>query len=200
MTEWEKAEAGLLYQAHLDPELYKGRKRSQELNYDYNQLRPCQQEERDKMIYDNFEKVGKNCIIEQPFFADFWERISVGDNFFANYNFVALAGNKIEIGNNVWIAPDCGLYAAGHPFDVQQRLEGIEYAWPIRIGNNVWIGGGVKIMGGVSIGDNTIIGAGSIVTKSIPANVLAAGNPCKVIREIKPEDDDKYKKGFPGWE
>lgn len=190
MTEWEKAEAGLLYQAHLDPELDNGRRRSQELNYDYNALRPCQREERDKLIRDNFRKVGKHCVIEQPFHGDFWERISVGDNFFANYNFVALAGNRIDIGDNVLIAPDCGLYAAGHPFDVELRKAGIEYAWPILIGNNVWIGGGVKIMGGVSIGDNTVIAAGSVVTKSIPSNVLAGGNPCKVIREIKPEDDE----------
>ena len=200
MTEYQKAEAGLLYQAHLDPEVDKGRRKSQELNYDYNQLRPCQLEERDKMIRENFGKVGKNCVIEQPFYGDFWERISVGDNFFANYNFVALAGNRIEIGDNVWIAPDCGLYAAGHPFDVEMRLSGMEYGWPIHIGNNVWIGGGVKIMGGVRIGDNTVVAAGSIVTKSLPANVLAGGNPCRVIREIRPEDDDKYKRGFQGWE
>lgn len=196
MTEWEKAEAGLLYDAHMDENIVRGRRRSQELNYDYNALRPCQFEERDKMIRDNFRKVGKHCVIEQPFHGDFWERISVGDNFFANYNFVALAGNRIDIGDNVWIAPDCGLYAAGHPFDVELRMSGVEYAWPIRIGNNVWIGGGTKIMGGVSIGDNTVIAAGSIVTKSIPANVLAGGNPCRVIREIKPKDDDKYKRGF----
>ena len=196
MTEWEKAEAGLLYDAHMDEKIVQGRRKSQELNYDYNVLRPCQFEERDKMIRDNFRKVGKHCVIEQPFHGDFWERISVGDNFFANYNFVALAGNRIDIGDNVWIAPDCGLYAAGHPFDVELRMSGVEYAWPIRIGNNVWIGGGTKIMGGVSIGDNTVIAAGSIVTKSIPANVLAGGNPCRVIREIKPEDDDKYKRGI----
>lgn len=196
MTEWEKAEAGLLYDAHMDEKIVRGRRRSQELNYDYNALRPCQFEERDKMIRDNFRKVGKYCVIEQPFHGDFWERISVGDNFFANYNLVALAGNRIDIGDNVWIAPDCGLYAAGHPFDVELRMSGVEYAWPIRIGNNVWIGGGTKIMGGVSIGDNTVIAAGSIVTKSIPANVLAGGNPCRVIREIKPKDDDKYKRGF----
>ena len=89
-----------------------------------------------------------------------------------------------------------GLYAAGHPFDVQARNQGLEYAWPIRIGNNVWIGGGTKIMGGVTIGDNTVIAAGSIVTRDIPAGVLAGGNPCRVIREIRPEDDEKYKRGF----
>lgn len=196
MTEYEKAEAGLLYQAHSDPELDKGRRKSQEWSYDYNALRPCQSEERAQMIREKFAKAGKNCVIEQPFHGDFWERISVGDNFFANYNFVVLAGNKITIGDNVWIGPNCGLYAAGHPFDVDMRLSGIEYAWPIHIGNNVWIGGHVCIMGGVTIGDNAVIAAGSVVVKDIPANVLAAGNPCRVIRELTPEDDDKYRHGY----
>ena len=197
MTEWEKAEAGLLYDAYKDERLAERRKFSQELNYDYNALRPCQTEQRDKMIRENFRKVGKNCLIEQPFYADFWERISVGDYFYANYNFVVLAGNRIDIGDHVMFAPDCGLYAAGHPFDVELRNEGLEYAWPIRIGNNVWVGGGTKIMGGVTIGDNTVIAAGSVVVKDIPANVLAGGNPCKVIRQLTPADDEKYKKGFP---
>lgn len=93
-------------------------------------------------------------------------------------------------------APDCGLYAAGHPFDIKLRNQGLEYAWPIRIGNNVWIGGGVKIMGGVTIGDGTVIAAGSIVTKDIPAHVLAGGNPCRVIRTITEDDDRKYIEGF----
>ena len=95
--------------------------------------------------------------------------------------------------------PDCSLYAAGHPFDAEYRATGAEYAWPIKIGNNVWIGGGTKIVGGVSIGNNTVIAAGSVVTKSIPSGVLAGGNPCKVIREIKSEDDEKYKRGFQGF-
>lgn len=196
MTEWEKAEAGLFYMPPSDPELVEGLKRSQELNYDYNMLRPSQREERKKMIRENFGKVGENFKVEQPFYADYWERISVGENFYSNYNFKVLAGNKIEIGDNVMFGPDCSLYAAGHPFDAEFRATGAEYAWPIKIGNNVWIGGGTKIVGGVSIGDNTVIAAGSVIVKSIPANVLAGGNPCKVIREIKPEDDDKYREGF----
>ena len=198
MTEWEKAEAGLFYDAYKDARLAERRNFSQELNYDYNMLRPCQRQERDKMIRENFRSVGESCMIEQPFYGDFWERISVGDYFYANYNCVMLAGNRIDIGDHVMLAPDVGLYAAGHPFDVEDRNAGLEYAWPIRIGNNVWIGGGSKIMGGVTIGDNTVIAAGSIVTRDIPANVLAGGNPCKVIRELTPEDDEKYKRGFPG--
>lgn len=196
MTEWEKAEAGLFYDAYKDERLAQRRNYSQELNYDYNMLRPCQKQEREKMIRENFRSVGEACLIEQPFYADFWERISVGDYFYANYNCVILAGNHIDIGDHVFLAPDVGLYAAGHPFDVEQRNAGLEYAWPIRIGNNVWIGGGTKIMGGVTIGDNTVIAAGSIVTRDIPGGVLAGGNPCRVIRRLRTEDDEKYKRGF----
>ncbi|WP_308784544.1 DapH/DapD/GlmU-related protein [Lederbergia panacisoli] len=93
----------------------------------------------------------------------------------------------------MFIGPDCGIYTAGHPLDVEDRNEGLEYAYPITIGHNVWVGGGVKIMPGVTIGDNTVIASGSIVTKNIPSNVLAAGVPCKVIREITEADKDKYK-------
>ncbi len=195
MTEREKADAGFFYQANHDPDLLRGKMESQEKNYDYNALRPSQKEERDRMIRENFKKVGKNCVIEQPFFGDFWEKISVGDNFFANYNFVVLAGTDVDIGDDVWIGPDCGLYAAGHPFDPELRKTGLEYAWPIRIESNVWIGGGVRIVGGVTIGQGSVIAAGSVVTKSIPPHVLAGGNPCRVIREIRPEDDDKYRNG-----
>ena len=151
------------------------------------------------MVRKHFKKTGKKFLIEQPFRCDFWERVSVGENFYSNYNFVVLAGNTIDIGDNVMFGPDCGLYAAGHPFDVELRNSGIEYAWPIRIGNNVWIGGGTKIIGGVSIGDDVIIAAGSVVIRDIPSGVLAGGNPCKVIRKLTPEDDEKYKKGFQGF-
>ena len=199
MTEWEKAEAGLLYDAKYDPDLDRGRKASQELSFDYNALRPSQIKEREEMVRKHFKKTEKKFLIEQPFRCDFWERVSVGENFYSNYNFVVLAGNTIDIGDNVMSAPDCGLYVAGHPFDVELRNSGIEYAWPIRIGNNVWIGGGTKIIGGVSIGDDVIIAAGSVVIRDIPSGVLAGGNPCKVIRKLTPEDDEKYKKGFQGF-
>lgn len=199
MSEWEKAKSGTFYMLASDPELVEGLKKSQDLNYRYNQLHPSMLEERQKMIRENFGSIGSNFKIEQPFIADYWERIFVGENFYSNYRFTILAGNIIEIGDNVMFGPECGLYAAGHPFDAEYRATGAEYAWPIKIGNNVWIGGGTKIVGGVSVGDNTVIAAGSVVTKSIPSNVLAGGNPCKVIRQIRPEDDEKYRKGFLGF-
>ena len=199
MTEYEKAEAGYFYQAHADAEIDERRKKSQELNYKYNILRPCQQKERVLFLNKNMGKVGSECVIEQPFYCDFWERVFLGNHFFSNYNFVILAGNRIKIGDYVWIGPDCGLYAAGHPFNWELRAKGIEYAWPITIGNHVWIGGGTKILGGVTIGDYAVIAAGSVVNKDIPAHVLAGGNPCRVIRKISLKDDEKYRKGYIDW-
>ena len=199
MTEYEKAEAGFMYQAHLDPEVNKRRRKSQELNYAYNSLHPGQEAERIRFLQENLGGMGAGCVIEQPFYCDFWERVFIGDCFFSNYHFVVLAGNKIEIGHHVWIGPDCSLYAAGHPFDAKLRSSGIEYAWPIRIGNHVWIGGGTRIMGGVFIGDRTVIAAGSVVNRDLPSDVLAGGNPCRVIRRIRPEDDQKYLDGYKKW-
>ena len=108
-------------------------------------------------------------------------------------NLVILDGAKVRIGNNAFIAPNVGIYTAGHPFDVQQRNEGLAYAFPVTIGDNVWIGAQACILPGVTIGDNTVIAGGSVVTKDIPANVIAAGNPCRVIREITEADRNKYR-------
>ncbi len=187
----------MLYDAAHDADIVRGRIESQELCFTYNALRPSQTAEREAMIRKHFKKTGKRFLIEQPFHCDFWERVSIGEDFYSNYNLVILAGNLVEIGDHVMISPDCGLYAAGHPFDPETRNLGLEYAWPIRIGNNVWIGGGVRIMGGVTIGDNVVVAAGSIVTRDIPPGVLAGGNPCRVIREISKQDDEKYRSYFP---
>lgn len=195
MTEEQKALAGLFYQAD-EPKLEKERIRSQELSFDYNQIRPADRAGRAAYLKREFGKTGERIRIEQPFHCDFWKRVSVGEDFFANYNFIILAGNYVTIGDHVMFGPNCGIYAAGHPFSVEERNSWLEYAWPVTIGNNVWIGGHVSIVGGVTIGDNSIIAAGSVVTKDIPANVLAGGNPCRVIRELTPEDDEKYKRGY----
>ena len=160
--------------------------------YEYNQLRPSQNDERVKFLKRELKKTGENLRIEQPFHCDFWKRVTLGENFFANYNFTVLAGNEISFGDNVMIGPNCGIYAAGHAFDVKRRRDGLEYALPVHIGNDVWIGGHVSIVSGVSIGNGSIIGAGSVVINDIPENVIAAGNPCKVIRKIESEDDRKY--------
>jgi len=138
-------------------------------------------------------------LIEQPFRCDFGYRISFGENFYANYNFIILDGAQVTIGDNVFIGPNCSIFAAGHPFQAKIRNEGLEYAWPISIGDSVWIGGHVSIIGGVTIGEGAVIGAGSVVTKDIPGNVLAAGNPCRVIRIITEEDDQKYMQCNTDW-
>lgn len=193
MTEKEKAAAGLLYDANYNEEMLAERLAAAELCHDYNLLRPSQYEEKEKILNRLLGRKGDNCVIIQPLHVDNGFNIEVGDNFFANYNFTVLDSAKVRIGNNVFIAPNVGIYCAGHPFDVELRNQGLEYALPVTIGDSVWIGAGVQIMPGVSIGSGTTIGAGSIVTKDIPANVIAAGNPCRVIREITDYDRKKYK-------
>jgi len=191
MTEEEKALAGYLYKAD-EPELSKERLRSQELSFTYNQLRPSQGKERAEIIRREMKACGERFRIEEPFHCDFWGRVTLGEDFFANYNFCILAGNEVTFGDHVLIGPNVGIYAAGHATDIAMRDIDMEYALPVHIGNHLWIGGSVSIVSGVTIGDNTIIGAGSVVTKDIPANVLAAGNPCRVIRPLSPDDDRKY--------
>ena len=112
----------------------------------------------------------------------------MGENFFANHNCVILDGAKVRFGDNVFVAPNCSFYTAGHPVSVTERNQGLEYAYPITVGNNVWIGGNVTVLPGVTIGDNVVIGAGSVVTKDIPSGVMAFGNPCRVYRELTEEE------------
>lgn len=185
MTEKEKCRLGLLYDANYDAEILADREKAKELLYEYNLLRPSQKEEKKQLLQLFLGKTGGNVIIEPPFACDYGYNIEVGENFFANMNCVILDGAKVQIGDNVFIAPNVGIYTAGHPLDVEQRNKGLEYAYPVTIGHNVWIGAGVNILPGVTIGDNVVIGAGSVVVKDIPSNVLAVGNPCKVLRKIE---------------
>ncbi|NDV60778.1 sugar O-acetyltransferase [Bacteroides sp. 519] len=184
MTEKEKAYAGLLYDFAGDPELQEAYSNAKNKCFEFNNIPPYQKEERDAFIKQFLGKTGNVINIISPFHCDYGYNIEVGENFFANMNLVVLDAAKVKIGDNVFIAPNVGIYTAGHPFDIEQRNQGLEYAYPVTIGNNVWIGAQVAILPGVTIGDNTVIGAGSVVTKDIPAGVLAVGNPCKVIRQI----------------
>lgn len=193
MTEKEKARAGLLYDTNYNEEMISERMKAAELCYDYNKLRPSQTDEKNRILGRLFGSVGKDCAIVQPLHVDYGYNIEVGNNFFANFNFVVLDEAKVTIGDNVFIAPNVGIYCAGHPFDVELRNSGLEYAFPVTIGDNVWIGAGVQILPGVTIGSGTTIAAGSVVSKDIPSNVIAAGNPCRVIREISEIDRKKYK-------
>lgn len=183
LNEKQKMLSGELYDAG-DATLVEERQKCKDLCFEYNNLLPSKIEERKSLIKNLFGKTTYKFLIEQPFYCDYGYNIEIGDNFYTNVNVVILDCAKVTFGDNVFIAPNCGFYTAGHPFDVEQRNQALEYAYPITVGNNVWIGAGCSILPGVTIGDNTVIGAGSVVTKDIPSNVLAVGNPCKVIREI----------------
>ena len=187
-------EPGALYDANYDNELIAERTAAKELCFELNNLRPSMVAERDEIVRRLLGQVGKNCCIESPFHCDYGYNIVAGDNFYMNVGCVILDGARVTFADNVFVAPHCGFYTAGHPLDHERRNAGLEYALPITIGNNVWIGAQVCVLPGVTIGDDSVIGAGSVVTKDIPAGVLAAGNPCRVIREISEADKLRYSK------
>jgi acetyltransferase-like isoleucine patch superfamily enzyme len=191
----ERMAANLPYKAWMDG-LAEDRQECRKKIYKFNNMSPDQEEESLKYLKEEIlGKAGSGFfIIEKPFRCDYGYNIEIGDNFFANYNFVVLDVGKVKIGNNVQIAPNVGLYTAGHPVHPDSRNSGYEYGIDITIGDNVWLGGGVIVLPGVTIGDNAVIGAGAVVTKDIPANAIAAGNPAKVIRYITEEDRDYYYK------
>ena len=194
MTEKEKASQGFLYDANYDEDLIKERFDCKDLCHEYNMIIPSKVEQRTAIMKKILGKTKDSFFIEQPFVCDYGYNIEIGENFYANHNCVILDAAKVTFGDNVFIAPNCGFYTAGHPFDVEDRNKGLEYAYPIKVGNNVWIGGNVVVLPGVTIGDNSVIAAGSIVNKDIPSGVVAAGNPCKIIRAITEEDKYKYKR------
>lgn len=187
MTEKEKLAAGELYNGN-DRELVDERIRAKKLCQDYNSCIYNDFLKKERILTKLFGKKGENTWIEPDFFCDYGYNIEVGDRFYANHNFVVLDCARVTFGDNVFIGPNCGFYTAGHPIDFETRNSGLEFAHPITVGNNVWIGGNVCVMPGVTIGDNVVIGAGSVVTKDIPSGVVAVGNPCKPIREITKEE------------
>lgn len=179
---------GALYDANYDERVVQLRTQAKLLCYEYNHSKPGDNTYRTTLLKGLLGKCGNSIIIEPPFFCDYGPNISVGENFYANHNLIILDGAPVTIGDNVFIAPNVGLHTAGHPIDADRRNKGLEYALPITIGNNVWIGASVTIIPSVTIGDNTVIGAGSVVTRDIPADVVAVGNPCRVLRKITEED------------
>lgn len=184
MTEKEKMLNGELYDANYDENLFKERIEAKELCFQYNHINPSKIEERKNILHKLIGKTKDKFYVEQYFWCDYGYNIELGENFYANHNLTILDAAKVIFGDNVFIGPNCGFYTSGHPIDFKTRNQGIEYAKPITVGNNVWIGGDVTVLPGVSIGDNSIIGAGSIVTEDIPSNVVAVGNPCKIIKNI----------------
>lgn len=191
MNQKERMLAGLPYKAWMDG-LSQERLENKKKIYAFNHLEPDKLDEKEKLLKEILGKTGENINIEAPFHCDYGYNIEVGENFFANYNFTVLDVGKVRIGANAQIAPNVSIYTAGHPIHPDSRNSGYEYGIGITIGDNIWIGGNVCIMPGVTIGNNVVIGAGSVVTKDIPDNVVAAGNPCRIIRTITEEDRDFY--------
>ncbi|APP04607.1 sugar O-acetyltransferase [Vibrio harveyi] len=160
--------------------------------YDYNQTRPSEEEKRSNILNHLLASVGKNCYIEPPLRANWGCHTHLGDNVYANFNLTLVDDTHIYIGDHVMIGPNVTIATAGHPIDPELRRDIAQFNIPVHIGNNVWIGANSVVLPGVTIGENSVIGAGSVVTKDIPANVVAVGNPCRVLREIGEHDKEFY--------
>jgi len=185
---------GELYKLNDDKELNEDFMRARRLTRLFNSMTEEQMEERKEIIKELFKSTGENVHVEQTFHCDYGCHISVGENFYANYDCIMVDVCEIIIGDNVLLAPRVGLYTAGHPIDAAVRNEGLEFGKPVIIGDNVWIGGNAVINPGVTIGSGVVIGSGSVVTKDIPDHVVAVGNPCRVLRKINEEDKIYWEK------
>lgn len=190
MTARELQLKGCLYP--LDDELLQAHNNAKRITRLLNATLETQREERKLLTKELFAEAGEGSYIEPPFFCDYGRNTRVGKNFYCNYDCVFLDCGPITIGDNVMLGPKVALYAVNHPIDPVVRSSNYDFPEPITIGSNVWIGGSAVICPGVTIGDNTVIGAGSVVTRDIPAGVVAAGNPCRVIRPITQADTDYW--------
>lgn len=192
MTVKEKMHSGKLY-LPSDEEIVKEQTMCLEKLYDYNATRPLEQEKRAALLKEMFAEIGEGCYIEPPLHANFGGRhVHFGKNVYANFNLTLVDDTHIYVGDHTMIGPNVTIASAGHPILPELREKGYQFNMPVHIGKNCWIGAGVVIVPGINIGDNTVIGAGSIITKDIPANSVAVGNPCRVIREINDRDREYY--------
>ena len=191
MTEWERLQNGMIYN-DFDKDLFDRRVAAKKLFRAYNKTDDEEVALRHQIMQQLFQKVGENVWIEPDFKCEFGKNITIENDVYINFGCVILDCAKVTIGSHTLLGPNVGLYAANHATDANERINGGCYGKPIHIGKNVWLGGDVKVLPGVTIGDNTIIGTGSIVTKDIPANVIAVGNPCKIIKEITEADKTSY--------
>ena len=192
MTEREKIHSGNIYWPN-DPTIMEEQLGYLDLMDEYNRTPRRLQAERSEMLKKLFAEVGENCYIESPYFANWGgHHVHLGSNIYANAGLKLVDDTHIYIGDNTMLGPNVVLATAGHPIDPELRARGLQYNLPVRIGRNCWLGAGVIVMPGVTIGDNTVIGAGSVVTKDIPAGVVAVGNPCKVLREVGERDKIYY--------
>lgn len=192
MTIKEKMHSGELYLSN-DRDLVNEQQLYLEKMYDFNQTRPSEQEKRTRLLKEMFAEIGKGCYIEPPFYANWGgKHCHFGKNVYANFCLTCVDDTHIYVGDYTMFGPNVTIAAAGHPIQPDLRQQGYQYNMPVKIGRNCWIGAGVIIVPGITIGDNVVVGAGSIVTKDLPDNVVAVGNPCRVLREVNEQDYEFY--------
>lgn len=192
MNAKEKMHDGGLYLPD-DEEIMREQTRCLDLLYEYNATRPTQQDKRQKLLKEMFAEIGEGCYLEPPFHANFGgKHCHFGNRVYANFNLTLVDDTHIYVGDNVMFGPNVTVATAGHPILPELRKKGYQYNMPVRIGKNCWLGAGVIVLPGITVGDNSVIGAGSVVTKDIPPNVVAVGNPCKILRPISDRDREYY--------
>lgn len=192
MNSKEKMHNGMLYLPG-DEELMREQLQYLDRLYDFNMTRPTELEKREKMLKEMFAEIGENCYIEPPLHTNFGgHHVHFGKNIYANFNLTLVDDTHIYVGDNTMFGPNVVIATAGHPILPSLREEMYQYNMPVIIGKNCWIGSGVIIVPGITIGDNVVIGAGSIVTKDLPSNVVAVGNPCHILREVNDHDKEYY--------
>ena len=190
--EIDKMHTGELYVAE-DPDIMKIQMGYLEKLYEFNQTRPSEMEKRNQLLKEMFAEIGDDCYIEPPFHANWGgKHCHFGSHIYVNFNLTCVDDTHIYVGDDTMIGPNVTIASAGHPIHPGLRSRGYQYNMPVRIGKNCWIGAGVVIIPGITIGDNVVIGAGSVVTKDLPDNVVAVGNPCKVLRNVDQRDDLYY--------
>ncbi len=194
MTDYEKLHSGEIYDPNNE-DIFKEQIKCLDRLYDFNATRPTELEKRAEMLKEMLAEVGENCYIEPPFHSNWGgKHVHLGKNVYFNFNATLVDDTHIYIGDCTMLGPNVVIATAGHPILPELREKALQYNLPVHIGKNCWLGAGVIVLPGVTIGDNTVIGAGSVVTKDIPANVVAVGNPCKVLREINEHDKEFYHK------
>lgn len=194
MTDWEKMQAGEVYNDFAE-DLFNRRVRAKRLFRAYNRLDDSEKDKRNEIMRELFRSVGENVWIEPDFRCEFGKNITIGDNVYINFGCVILDCGLVTIGSDTLIGPNVGLFSGNHTTDAEERAAGGLIPRPITIGSRVWLCGNVSVVPGVTIGDDTVIGAGSVVTRDIPSGVVAAGNPCRVLRKITEADKVGYKAG-----
>lgn len=190
----ERMDSGRLYFPG-DEAIMKEQEACLELLYDYNQTRPGEGNRRQALMKEMFAEIGENCYIEPPLHSNFGGRhVHLGKNVYGNFNLTLVDDADIYIGDNCMFGPNVTVATAGHPIEPELRSQGLQYNMPVHIGKNVWIGANAVVLPGITIGDDVVIGAGSVVTKDIPAGVVAIGNPCRVLRQVGEHDKEFYYK------